>query len=150
MNGRIKMNALLATALQDVAKKLVKKNGKVKTGIHHVDTTVLVRITGTVTKLADTEKTPTVSIPLKATLALALQKAGIQRENIARILTEAMTEALNMDEQGEARIAEQIKDVEEAMARVEAITHDLPKTPVSGATNCKLTCEVEEVEPATV
>lgn len=140
------MNALLATALQDAAKKLVKANGKVKAGVHRVDATVLVRLTGTVTKLEDTEKTPTVSIPLKATLALALQKAGIQRENIAAILVEAMTEALEMGEQGEARIADQLNDVEEAMQRVTAITRDLPKTPVSGATTCKLTCEVEEVE----
>jgi hypothetical protein len=144
------MNALLATALADVSKKLVKANGKVKPGVHRIDTTVLVRVSGTVTKLPDTEKVPTVSIPLKATLALALQKAGVQRDNIAAILVESMTEALNMGEQGEARIADNLKDVEEAMQRVSAITHDLPKTPVSGATNCKLTVEVEEVEPATV
>ena len=138
------MNALLATALANVTKKFATKAGKVEVGTHEVDTVVTLRIKGTITKKPDTEKTPTVSIPLKATLALALQKAGIQRDNIARILTEAMTEAINMDEQGEARIADQLADVEEAMARVEAITHDLPKTPVAGATICNLACCVED------
>lgn len=94
-------------------------------------------------KKPDTEKTPTVSIPLKATLALAMQKAGVQRDNIARILMEAMTEALALGEQGEARIADQLADVDAAMERVSAITEALPKTKVSGATLCKLECEVE-------
>jgi hypothetical protein len=89
-----------------------------------------------------------ISIPLIATLALALQKAGIQRGNIARILTESMTEALNMGEQGEARIADQIKDVEDAIARVTAITAALPKTP--GATLCNLTCDVDVFAPMVV
>lgn len=143
------MNALQTLALAKATEKAAKSI-KLTPGIHNVNMIVQVHVKGTIEKKADTEKTPTVSIPLKATLALALQKAGIQRENIARILTEAMTEALNMGEQGEAKIAQELADVDAAMERVTAITATLPKTPVSGATNCKLTAEVEILEPELV
>ncbi len=139
------MNALQQTAL---ANALAVDGVKLDVGHHEVDFKVLVHVTGSITKLKDTSKTPTVSIPLKATLALALQKAGVQRENITRILTEAMTEALNMGKKGEETIKEQLADVEAAMKRVTAVTSALPKTPVSGKTICDLNCKVEEVETA--
>jgi len=143
------MNALHTLALAKATDKIAK-GCKLDVGTHNINMHVVVHVTGTIKKAADYTRPPTVSIPLKATLALALQKAGVQRENIARILVEAMTEALNMGEQGEVKIAAELKDIDNAMSRVEEITAALPEQTVSGATTCKLTCEVEEVEPACV
>lgn len=141
--------------MQDVvkialAKQLGKetKNLKLDPGQYDVDETITVRINGTVKKAEDNEYTPTVDVPLKATLALVLQKAGFQRENAKRILVEAMTEALELDTQAGPVIEERLADIDAAMAHVQEVTDDLPKKTRTGATTIKLT--LEQVDPANV
>lgn len=145
------LSTLATIALAKCGEKM-SKGQKIKPGVHNIDITALVRIRGTVTKGEDTDKASTSSIPLKTTLALCLEKAGIQRENIARILEESMTQALNLDEKGEEHIKPWVNDIDAAMGRVQKIIDKLPRTPVAGAIRTDLFVEAKEVtlEPSTV
>ena len=60
-----------------ISKALEKdtKNFKATPGVHDIDTTITLRVKGTVKKGADSDYTPTVDIPLLPTLALVLEKA---------------------------------------------------------------------------
>lgn len=117
-----------------------KCKGKViEPGSYYVDREFKVHVTGTVNKGEDVEYTPTADIPMKATLALVLKKAGIQRKNIRRILTESMQEAITMGKKGSDVISEQISDIEECEAYVKEITDALPKKTKTGPTTGKLT-----------
>jgi len=133
--------------------KLLKDTPNLPVGTVEVDETVTLHVKATVKRNADYQTTPTVSIPLKATVALLLAKMGFQRDRAAELLVEAMTEALNADQLGEDAIAARIADVDTAMARVQAITAALPKEPRNGATTVKGTVEVVEApepEPAPI
>ena len=98
-----------------IARLLEKQNISVPVGKFKVDHTVTIRVNATVTRLADQEYTPTIAIPLKATLALLLVKMGFQREHASALLVEAMTEALNAGTLGSEAIEDRIADVDEAV-----------------------------------
>jgi hypothetical protein len=119
-------------------------------GVHEIDETVTLHIKGTVTRNKDYMRAPTVSIPLKATLALALQKAGFQREHIKRILIESMQEALALGEQAEGIILERLADVDEAMTHVADAIKNLGKVPTAGGTKVDVTITEVAPEPAEV
>lgn len=139
----ITMDNLLKLA---VAKAFEKdtKDFKAAPGVHNIDTTVVLRIKGTVNKAEDRPYTPTVDIPMLTTLALVLEKAGFMREKAKTLLVEAMTEAIALGDKGSEHVAAQVKDIESAMEHVREVTGALPKKTKSGATNVKVT--VEEVE----
>ena len=107
-------------------------------GKHHVDDVLTVRIFGTVEKRADTEASPTVSIPLIPTLALFWEKSGITRDAALNLLREAITEAIQLNDSTDGKIAERMNDVQKA---VDAIRKDLlaklPKAPRAGSTITK-------------
>ena len=106
-------------------------------GRHDVDFTVRVR--GSMVVGTDTEKTPTVSIPMKETLALFIRYCGITREAAMAILERAMTDALEQGPQGTGAVAEALPIIEETMAAiVEPLLARLPKTPVKGAVRTNL------------
>jgi poly(A) polymerase Pap1 len=137
------MNNLVKLA---IAKSLEKatKEFKAAQGTHNIDTTIMLRVKGTVTKGADTEYKPTVDIPLLPTLALVLEKAGFMREKAKELLIEAMTEALELSAKGEKFVEERVKNIEEAMEHVQEVTEALPKKKKSGSTKVEVT--VEEIE----
>jgi hypothetical protein len=122
----------------------IAKQCKLTQGTYQVDTYVTVRLTGEVKKSADSYRTPTASIPLKATLALVLQYAGVTRERAAEILIQAMTAALEAGTDAAGEVNNYLADVDAAEARVQAITASLPKVPVSGQTRCDV--EIEFIE----
>lgn len=124
-----------------IAKVLGKEAVELPVGVHDIDEVVTVRVKGTVTKRADTSKTPTVSVPLKATLALLLDRMGFQRDAASAILVECMTEALKLGDKATGLVEERLADVEASLKRVAAVTEALPKTVVKGATI--VDCEVE-------
>jgi len=141
------MNDLLKLA---IAKQFEKdtKDFKPTTGNHDIDQTITWRVVGTISKKADYPSTPTVDIPLLATLALVLEKSGFMRDKSSAILVEAMTEALKLGEKGADHITERVKDIEAAMKKVREVTQALPKKNKSGPTTVKVT--IEEVEEALV
>ena len=138
------MDPVIAKAIE----KGIKVKGDLAVGVYEIDTTVTLRVVGKITKGADEPYTPTVDIPLKAALALLLEKSGISRELSSRLLVEAMVEALKVGEKAEGEVSERCKDIDAAMARVEAIVGKLPKKTRTGKTVCKVT--VEEVVKETV
>jgi len=134
------------TLTKVVLAKLMEKETKgvaLVPGVHNVDQTIVLKLSGTVTKLAPVEYTPTVDIPLLPTLALVLEKAGFQRERAKTLLVEAMTEALTIGDQGSEHVAERVKDIEVAMGHVREVTEALPKKTKQGAT--KVEVEVTDV-----
>jgi hypothetical protein len=130
--------------------KLLKDTPDVPVGTVTVDETVTLKVKATIKRNKDGEYTPTVSIPLKATLALLLAKMGFQRDRAAELLVEAMTEALNEDRLGEETISERLADIDTAMERVQAITAALPKETRKGAVTVKGSVEVVQPEPVPV
>lgn len=115
-------------------------------GTHEVDVTV--RVTGTVSVAEDTEKTPTVSIPVKEVLALFVARSGCTREASLALLRECLTDALSKGVSGTGAV-EAAADIDEVFrAEVAALTSALPKTPVRGAVKAKLA--VARVDVASV
>lgn len=135
------MNALEKLAL---VKLLGKDLDDAPVGKHHVAGRVTLDLDATISRSPDSEYTPTVSVPLKATLALVLHRAGFQRDRAAEIIVEAMREALTLGEHGADEIAERIADVDAAMERVTEITESLPKQKRKGATRVTGTVAVVE------
>ncbi len=107
-----------------------------------IDETITLRVKATITKSEDVLYTPTTSVPLIAALALVLDKSGVTREHAARILQEALTEAIEAGEEAEGSVLERIKDVEAAVERVQAVTGNLPKKVRAGATKVVGSVEV--------
>jgi hypothetical protein len=124
-----------------VAKKWIenqlKNQPEPPVGSVDVNEILTLEVKGTVKKAEDYERTPTVSIPLKATLALVLEKSGITRDRSMAILVEAMNEALQAQEQGEEYVKDMIRNVVEAENRVQNMLGQLDKVTVSGSKTIK-------------
>lgn len=127
------MDNLLLVAVAKWADKQAK-GIKLGPGQHSVAGTVTLDVSGTISKGQDVEFAPTVAIPLLPTLALVLEKAGFMREHAATLLVSAMTEALELENQGEQAIKDRCKLVDEAMTRVRAVVGSLPKKTRTGPT----------------
>ena len=139
------MDAIIAKAVE---KGIAKHTGDLAVGVYEVDTVVTLRVVGTIKKGADEPYIPTADIPLKAALALVLEKSGISRELSSRLLVEAMTEALKLGEKGSEAVEAKCKDIDAAMERVNKLVGKLPEKIRSGKTICKVT--VTEVAPVAV
>ena len=139
------MNATQTIALNSLIETKVAKAARegLEVGTHQVDVTV--RVTGSLTVAEDTEKTPTVSIPVKEVLALFVARSGCTREASLKLLRECLTDALAEGTKGEGAIDGAVDIDAEFKAMVSTLTASLPKTPVKGAVKAKLT--VTEVLP---
>jgi len=135
------MDKLLAKAIEKVVSK-ESKGLDLAVGAHEIDEVLTIHVSGTLKKGADTTYTPTADIPLKAALALLLEKAGIVREAASAMLVEAMTEALNADEDKNEALQSRMKDVDAAMSRVQSAVGTLPSKPRKGAITGKVELEI--------
>jgi len=138
-------NSNLNPAALAVAKEFDKltKGFKLAPGEHEVSGRFEVEVSGMIKKGEDSQRTPTVSIPYKVALALVLEKAGVVGDAAAKMLRDAMTEAIDLskDKDAKAALSERCKCVEVAEQRVQDMLDDLPKVTVSGRTTMK-DCEV--------
>lgn len=134
------MNEVTKIALMKGMEKLGKAVD-IRPGHYNVDQVVTLRVRGTVDRGEDYEQTPTADIPLLATMALFLEKAGFQRELSKALLIDAMQEAMAGNIQGKETVEARLKDLDEAMIHVRQITDALPKKPCKGATRAKITVE---------
>lgn len=117
-----------------------------------IDTEVVVRLEGELVRKKDFQRAPTVSIPLIPTMALLIQRLGIQRETAKALIFEVMLEAIldksTLEEKYEL-FETHIKDVEAAMEHVQEITQSLPKVDTKGGLLFHLhAAEVLEAQPA--
>ena len=143
------MEAIIVRALADVLGKESKKSrDQIKVGDHAIDTTVTLRVTGTVEVAEDEDYTPTTDIPLKLTLALFMHHAGVTGEHAMNALVKAMNEAMEVDalpaKEKKAKLAaiREVADLDAAEKRVRAGLDKLPAKSRHG----KVTCHVEVSE----
>jgi hypothetical protein len=99
----------------------------------HYDIDMTVRLVGTIEVLADTDKKPTVSIPMKEVLALFVARSGCTREASVKLLRECMTEALLHGVKGEGAVAAAADIAAEHKKVVNEMLEGLPRTFVAGA-----------------
>jgi hypothetical protein len=117
-------------------------------GRHEVDFTV--RVQGSINVNADTDKAPTVSIPLLETLALTLRYCGITREHAKALLTKILRQAIAANGMGQGALMETLPWITEMIEEIKRdIIAELPRTAVSGAVRTSLTfTEVAELVAA--
>lgn len=149
------MDAILLTALNAVVAKLAKATGPVAPGSYNVDETVTIRLAGNVTKNPDEPYTPTVDIPLLATLALFIEGLRgrvqeIQVETIMETLTESMTAALTANVKADPVLKARLADIDAAMAKVRSMTSALPDKVRTGKTFVDATLAVVPTATLTV
>jgi hypothetical protein len=135
------LTPLDVTALNNAFSPKVAKVAREQSapGAYAVD--LYVHVTGTLDIAEDTEKTPTVSIPLKEVLALFVARAGGTRERSMNLLRECMADALERDVRGVGAIIDTVAIDAVYKEQVEAMVKTLPKTPVKGAVRAKLSVE---------
>lgn len=139
--------AMTLVALTQFEAKDARKT--LKPGTYHLDE--VVRVKGEFTISEDYLKTPTASIPLLETLALALKFAGITGPAAENAIINAVTEAIENKE----KVGEVLKENHPEIAkRVETLKKTLaaklPKVKASGPINSEVTVTVmEEAELVT-
>lgn len=83
---------------------------------------------GTMTVAEDASYTPTTSIPLLATMVVALHRAGVQREGIAQAIIDAAVAAHMNDGKVEDELADTFAYVESQVKRLKRVLSDkIPK-----------------------
>jgi len=135
------MDATTLLALERVTKqaaKAAKAREEVAAGDYKFDTVLTFNLKGELRVAEDFEWTPTVSIPIKETLALFMRYCGATREAAMAGLMRAMKEAHELEEKGETCIAE-LADLKEMEKQVVESLGQLPKELKKGAVTGKLT-----------
>ncbi|NDC89022.1 MAG: hypothetical protein EB075_09505 [Bacteroidetes bacterium] len=117
-----------ALVLSRIARKGDSKaRAALAAGEYHVPSFTVTVKGGNIVVGDDEPYTPTVSIPLLATLTVALHRAGFQREGIAAIILNAATEAINTDRKVGGEIADLLDYVEDEVKALQArLSADLP------------------------
>jgi hypothetical protein len=132
-NDPSRLDCLTALALSRAVNKKADDLARegVVAGTYDIDMTV--RLVGSVVVAEDTDKKPTVSIPLKEVLALFVARSGCTREASVKLLRECMTDALLHGVTGEGAVAAAADIAKEYKAVVEDMLAGLPRTFVAGA-----------------
>lgn len=128
-------------AIQKAAEKVAKEEktrDKINPGTYQVS--VNVKVTGTLTVAPDTERVPTVSIPLLPALALALKYAGVTGQAARNAILRGVREALEAGKAAADILPEGLEA--EVAALKKSIAAELPKTPVKGAVKFAGTLEL--------
>ena len=116
-------------------------------GVYDYDFVALFR--GSMSKGADTDKAPTCSIPLIATLSLLIRRMGVTRPEAIELIREVMTEAIELGTNASKQLLEQSGVLEAQQLVKKEVIDKLPRTHVNGAlrgTPCvELVGLVEEV-----
>ena len=132
-NDPSRLDCLTALALSRAVNKKADDLARegVVAGTYDVDMTV--RLVGTIEVLEDTDKKPTVSIPMKEVLALFVARSGCTREASVKLLRECMTDALKHGVTGQGAIDAAADIAKEHKAIVNEMLETLPRTFVAGA-----------------
>ncbi len=125
--------AVIAAAAKLLGDVATKTRASLEPGTYPIDEVITIHVGGQVTVSEDSDKTPTCSLPLLASLALLLKRMGVQREGALVLLREVMIEALEMGK--DARVLlEKESGVKEGVEAIRTIVlGSLPRSPVKGA-----------------
>ena len=137
------MDAIKLLAIEKAASKTAKAENardKLTPGTYSVET--VVKVSGTLTVAPDTERVPTVSIPLLPALALALRYAGVTGNAARDAILRGVREALENGQAAADLLPEGLES--EVAALKKSIAAELPKTPVKGAVKFAGTLELVE------
>ena len=131
MSNLTPTQALLLARLASKADKSAR--AAVTAGEHEVEP-FTVTVGGTLTISEDTTYSPTTSIPLLATMVVALHRAGVQREGIAAAIIDAATAATANGGKVEDELADTFSYVEREVKQLKAaLSEKLPKKKRAGA-----------------
>ncbi len=128
---------LISVAVVKELEAQLRKGARVSPGAYEVRGRMQLDVEATFSMLPDEDYRPTVSIPLKTTLALIVQRMGWPRDKTLELLAQCMTDAISANKDAAPYISERIAEVEIAMARVEALANQLPKKTRKGRLTCK-------------
>lgn len=121
------------------------RNARAELAPGRYDVDLTVNVHGHMTVGADYSTVPTVSIPLKETLALFIHYCGITREAAMNVLRRAMTDSIEATGTGAGALAAALPVVAETMEQVENdILATLPRQPRKGVVRTYL--EYEEAK----
>ena len=135
------MEASNMLALQNAVSK-ASKSLDLPPGIYPIDATYLIRLTGGITRHADTTTSPTTSLPLLPILALALQKAGCTRDATLSIILESCRDVLT----GKAPATLQDPSISSGVEKLrKAFASSLPSVPRKGQLRCSVVSDISEV-----
>ena len=114
------------------------KGIKLAAGHHSVDSFTFTCDGGSISVGDDETYTPTTSIPLLATMVVALHRAGFQREGIASLIIDAATDAVNSDGKVGDELATTIAYVDGEVKALKArLSADLPDKVRAGKVRVK-------------
>lgn len=125
-----------------LAKSFAKATGDVtlEPGLYNVDEVISFHVIGTVKRSPDTEYSPSVEIPLVDVLALALERAGLDRRDAKRAVELGVADYLD------SRVLknhDRIRDVEDAVvAAKEQLKVGQPLKARTGATTVNVNLEI--------
>lgn len=127
-----------------VLAKLLPSKIELEQGQHPFDFVAVVAAKGVVSKGKSSMATPTVNIPMIPLLALMFKRMGIQRDAMAKLLRECMTEAIEEGKKGADVLKEQYPEIHEWELMVNEVTQSLPKVPKTGPTSVAGAIEICE------
>jgi len=128
------------TTLVSLVKALeteLKSREDLAPGIHTVSDSVNLELRGSVEVNESETYTPTISIPLKVTMALFVRYSGITGAAALNALEKAMSEALTLDKKAQKLISE-LAVLDQAEEKVTAMLGELPKAERKGKTFVKV------------
>ena len=139
------MNEIMRQVVEAAAAKFMASASGLPPGEYDLDGMVItIRLSGKAKKGEKVEYIPKAEIPVVAALALALQRAGVQREGTIDAIVAAMIEAVEAAAKGEEYIKLLTKDVEAATEFVNRKLDAMPKKTREGAfTTGKVKAEVQ-------
>lgn len=139
------MNNATTVAVAKVIKAAVLSaaRNELLPGEYPIDATLT--LSGYIRVAEDTDKVPTVNIPILDALALLVHDAGITGKHALSAIQRAMTRALQQDDDAKRIIQEQRENLERAEIAVRSTLDALPRVPVRGKVTTKL--EIETLDP---
>ena len=97
-------------------------------GTHYLDEVLIVHVSGSVQKQADSLVAATTSLPFLSIIAFLLERSGVTREHSLRMPREAVMEVLESGTTKNERIEARMRDVDSAVKLVrEELVSKLPR-----------------------
>lgn len=130
------MKSIPTTALVALHKALeteLKTREDLVPGTYIVSDSVSLDLKGSVVVNERELYTPTISIPLKVTLALFMRYSGITGQHALDALEKAMTESLKLDKKAQKSIIE-LTTLDKCEEKITAMLGELPKSERKGKT----------------